>query len=367
MKNNAVLILRKLDHKNQAATSWERKALDMIDDTLKAEEFIKNLHEEIEKADCLHCNAQPFCRYYLAFAYLNIEKVDDATRMAMEAIEGFHMRGLDWNQAMAYWLLGLIHLQKGSSNLAQRSLERALSILNPMVRDLKTESDYKKASECEKYIGQIHEELNEARLAPIHHIDQPPASDSTTNTVTPSSVYAASDDIFHAPKGYILIPWIPIYEDVQAGANGLIWVDPPNREKTELHQVFLQGKQCNIYPNHMGSCRITINSERHYAWAKVRGHSMEQATPTSIQEDDYVLFYKTNSSDIDNIVIVAQFIPDPNADSYMVKQFDRKDNMLLSQTSLTGKEYEPITFNPNRHRIIGIVVAVAKPTPADKH
>lgn len=362
MKNNIALILNKLNHKNQAATSWEHKALDMIDDALKAEGFIQDLSDEIDKADCLHCNAQPFCRFYLAFAYLNIKKVSNAMQMVSEAIEGFHIRGLDWNQAMSRWLLGLIHLQEGNCYLAQRSLEHALSILTPMVKDLKTESNYNKASECELYIEQIREDLNEAFHVPINHRGQILAPASAEKPVTAQSVPTISENITSAPEGYILIPWIPIYEDVQAGANGIIWVDHPTREKTELHQVILQGKQCAIYPTHMGSRRIVINSERQYAWAKVRGRSMEQATPTPIQEGDYVLFYKTDTVVIDSIVVVAQFVSGPNDDSYMVKRFDLEDHMLLSQTRLTGKEYEPIPFKPNRHRVVGIVVAVAKPT-----
>jgi hypothetical protein len=364
MKNNFVAILRRLDHKNQATLSWERRSLDMIDDRLKAIEFIQDLSDEIKKADCLHCNAQPFCRFYLAFAYLNIEKVGDATHLATEAIEGFHMRGLNWNQAMTLWFLGLIQLQEENKNLSLRSLELALSILTPMVRDLKAESNYKKAFECEICIEQIHNDLNEAHLIPLPNINHTTMQVIKTDPVSTSYISTTSDNITAAPEGYIQIPWLPIYEDVEAGTNGIIWIDSPNHEKTELHQVFLQGKQCNVYPAHMGSRRVVINNERQYAWAKVHGHSMEQATPTSIREDDYVLFYKTNTADIDHIVIVAQFLPGPNDESYMVKRFDLEDNMLLSQTSLTGKEYESIPFNSKRHRIVGIVVAVAKPIPS---
>jgi hypothetical protein len=88
---------------------------------------------------------------------------------------------------------------------------------------------------------------------------------------------------------------------------------------------------------------------------------MNAAGPTPIQENDYVLFYRSGWPEQDEIVIVSQSDSEgaPASLSYRVKQYSRAERQLESRTTLHGAEYEPVDITEN-HRCLGVVIAVAK-------
>jgi len=300
-----------------------------------------------KQTHCYDCEDEGECLILSGIAYLDLHKIDEAISAIEDA--NLHFRGRDdtWNSIIGLDLLGIAYEMGGKRHTALIEYQQAQQQLKIYSR-----------IHAHDYSGKslpLENELKDRLENPIPVSPSIPAPLPFTTPDPDTAQENAANS-----EGYLSIPWIPIYEDVQAGANGLIWIDPPKREKTELHQVFLQGNQCSIHPIHKGDHRIVITSERQYAWAKVRGHSMEEATLTPICENDYVLFYRANSADNDSIVVVAQHGSGAD-DSCMVKRIDLDNKLLFSQTNRKGAEYEPIPFHPDRHQIVGVVVAVAKP------
>ena len=358
MRLDAYLILKAIENRDLTTEALQARAGTVFTGKLPAHNFIDDLKNEMKSADCLHCGAQPFCRLYMALMYYKLGILVDAKNFTEEAILAFRIAAINWNEALSYWLMGILFLEEHENSLAERMLERALEVFHPKIHELQQESDYTQANLGKNCVAHIEQTLAEARIPYITptKITIPSPAPLPAPAPTPRI-----DVLTPVAEGYIVLPWIPIFEDIQAGANGLIWIDPPNREKTELHQVVLQGTPCSIHPIHKGDHRVVINSERRYAWARVRGHSMEEATPTPICENDYVLFYRADSADNDSIVVVAQRGSGAD-DSCIVKRIDLDNELLFSQTNRKGEEYEPIPFNTERHLIAGVVVAIAKPT-----
>ncbi len=352
MRLDAYLILEAVENCDLTTKALQARAGTVFTGNLPAQNFIDDLKNEMKSADCLHCGAQPYCRLLIALMYYKLEILADAKDFTNQAILAFRTAAINWNEALSYWLMGILFLEEHENSLAERMLERALEVFHPKIHELQQESNYTQSNLGKKCVAHIEQALAEARIpyiTPTKNKIVVPLPAPQVNIMTPIS------------EGYIVLPWIPIYEDIQAGANGLIWIDPPMREKTELHQVSLQGKQCSIHPIHKGDHRVVINSKWQYAWARVRGHSMEETAPTPICENDYVLFYRADSADNDSIVVVAQHGSGAD-DSCIVKRIDLDNKLLFSQTNWKGNEYEPIPFDPERHLIVGVVVAVAKPT-----
>lgn len=345
MRLDARNILNTIMPQDATTRTLQAKAVATLTEGVSIKEFIDTLEDEMRSADCLHCGAQPYCRLYTALMYYSLGNVARAKDLTEQAILAFRIIALSWNEALSYWLMGILHLEDHEHALAERSLERALEVLQFKIHELQIESNYNEANlgkECAALIKQALMEAHTSYTSPLQY------KASETQLAQEST-----------PAGYLIIPWLPIYEGVQAGAKSPIWIDTPYQEKTELYQVILQGIRCNILSVHKWDRRISMDSQKQYAWAKVRGHSMEKAVPTPINEDDYVLFYRADQAVSASIVVVAQ---QEGADvSHIVKQVDPDRRLLLSNTARKGAEYEPIPLDPERHRIVGIVLAVAKP------
>lgn len=94
-----------------------------------------------------------------------------------------------------------------------------------------------------------------------------------------------------------------------------------------------------------------------YGWVKALSDNMNSSKPIPISENDFVLFY--DSADADNNDIVIAFCSDGSgAQNLVVKRYSKTNQVLISEASTPV--YAPIPIDGNV-RIIGVVIAVAKP------
>ncbi|MCL4530521.1 MAG: hypothetical protein M1282_14040, partial [Chloroflexi bacterium] len=128
-------------------------------------------------------------------------------------------------------------------------------------------------------------------------------------------------------------------------------------------KVEIEGKACSLHiikKTSAGDRQITVQSNGDlYGWAPVIGKSMN-AWDTPLNEGDYVLIYKTSVASHGDFVIAA------NRDSSgemapIVKRFDAENYVLLSKSNDKSRAYPPIPMDED-HQIVGVVIAVAKPT-----
>ncbi|HSL46701.1 MAG TPA: hypothetical protein VK897_24915 [Anaerolineales bacterium] len=166
MSEDRKKIVTALQQKNILTESLALDAVRVVQGKLAPIPFIEKVTRESTNEDCLHCGGQPFCRLFLAVAYLELDALSMAKLLAGEAIEGFRIRGMNWNQALSHWLLGVILLQEGNTESAQRALKKALEMLERLLRESRLESKNKQARECKEYINLIEKSLSKiSRLA----------------------------------------------------------------------------------------------------------------------------------------------------------------------------------------------------------
>jgi SOS-response transcriptional repressor LexA len=349
-------ILHTLRDGNAAAKQKRQQITDVLNNASSSVFFIKDLEAEISRADCLYCDEQPFCRFYITFAYYKQNQSQKSKDYLEEAIEGFRIKAMEWNEAMSHWLLGEILYDEEDFSLSQRSLERATKILEPIVKEFKAKSNYKEAERCEEYIRKIQVAIDRASASytSTNQVQAQPPDSSINETSVPKYTSQNAD----GDEGYIVIPSIPIYEEVEAGQNGPAWADYFEIGDTEVHQVILQGKAYKVFSTKYNEKLITIFSNKKYAWAKIHGHSMNTCHPTPICEGDYILFHIQNQPQNNDIVVASH--PTQSGDfSYMVKRFSEPTKQLISETSDTSQSYPPLPVDQD-YQILGIVIAVAK-------
>ncbi|HLO30995.1 MAG TPA: S24 family peptidase [Anaerolineales bacterium] len=350
MKEDRLIILEALDHKNILTASLGREATGVLKKTLSPVQFIEKVTREKETEDCLHCGGQPFCAFLLALAYLELEASETARLLVDEAVKGFDLRGMNWNKAIAYWLQGIILLQEVDKDPAKRSLNKALEILFSLRAEFQTEGKYKGAEGCQKHIKEIQKTLKN-----IDRSDKPEKKTTPSRKPASSPVPVITEEPVAENEFYIAIPWIPVYKqiEVEAGLNGPVRTGQEIKQQSDLSIIYIEDKAYNIHPVRLGDKRITLSRDKQYGWVKVHGHSMKDAKPTSIQEGDYVLFYESGWPDQNEIVIVSK------ADASMVKRYLKEEQQLRSETSLKGADYDPVNITPE-YLCLGVVIAVAK-------
>jgi hypothetical protein len=161
-------------------------------------------------------------------------------------------------------------------------------------------------------------------------------------------------------KSYLALFSIPIYGAVEAGPDGELHIDHFDTY-TEVNKVILQGQVFDLH--HISRNRddreIPMMSGKTYGWLRVHGLSMN-GWGIPFDENDYVLFYRTLVAEhLDYVIASNQDLSGEMA--LIVKRFDEKNNQLLSKSKDTSKSYGPIPLDED-HQIVGIVIAVAKPT-----
>lgn len=350
MRETRRRILEALHHRNLFTESLGRDALSVLGKNLAPDQFIQKVSEESRSEDCLRCNGQPYCSLFLAVAHLERGALLEARSQIEQAIAGFWMRGSQWNQAMCQWMLGTVLLEENNDEPAKRSLQKALEILHPLLREYRSESNYRQAGECTEHIQELEKMITglsrrlKEKNAPESHVAD-----------------GSGPDAEHV--AYLAIPWIPVYAhvEVEAGLSQSSWVEQEIKQKSELAEIYIDGTCYLVHPVRQLTAHVTLSPGKQYGWVKVHGKSMDAAQPTRIDEGDYALFYESGWPNGNEIVIVSRADSPAVEDgySYMIKRYSERNQELTSETSMQGDNYRPVSIFEG-YQCMGVVVAVAK-------
>lgn len=355
MRNDALVILSAIESHDSIIEALQDKAANVYKEKLTPEKFVADIKNEMKTADCLHCGKQPYCKLFIAIVYYKQGNFTEAKKFTEDAILGFRIHAIQWNEAIAYWLMGILLLDENNRLMAKRMLEHAREILTHKILESQREGDFKKKEEIGKIcILHIEAAIQEASIPYVE----------TDPNIEQANV-ELEEPYFPEFEGYLVLPWVPVYERVEAGIKGPILTETRNPDFSEISLVTLENKWHSIHSLRFGDKRIKLTQDREYGWAKVHGHSMNRTRPVQIENGDYVLFYLSPRPNQSEIVIAAQ--PDSHGDnqySYMVKRYWHDSDELISETSLSGPEYDPLPMN-KQNKILGIVIAVAKPYSGD--
>lgn len=310
------------------------------------QEFAQRLATEIKLATHIQGDDEPFYHFLLAIAYLKLNKTDTAKNSLFHAVEAFKVRDFRLNEALSEWLFARIHLIERNRLRAQHACEAAIKTMEHLIQNRRTEAHYAQSTEYTKYLAQLEDLLKTIETAPPVEVN--------INTGNQSSV---------PDEDYIVFPWLPKYDSVRAGPDGLVWVDPPEENSTAIRTIEIDGMLFEIFSTNSSSRvqnrQITLNRNMEYGWAKVDGQSMNATQPVPIMEGDYVLFAKQWQRGREAIVIACRFLAD-SEQAFMVKKYDAREQTLVSETTDNSQDYSAIDLNED-YQILGTVIAVAKP------
>ncbi len=339
--------IKMLESKNAVLADLQIRT-SLLGSALGAKKTLEELKQNIETClEVLSKDELPFNYLFVAYCYLFFDRPRIAEKYCIMAIDNFRVCGMTWNEAMGHWFLGLIHRSERRGYLYLAELNRALSIVTPIAAEYFIQGNYQAAVKREQVKSELEAQKAFAikmGTGPLH----PPAGEKQKK-----------EERFSTNKAYLVIPWLPKYDAVRAGPNGLIWVYPPLNNSSSIHMMEIDGDLCRIYSPHTGDNRINLIDSGSYGWAKVEGQSMNASLPVPIEENDYVLFTTQWHVDVNNIVIASHHLAE-NDYIHMVKRYDSKNRTLISETTDTSEDYSPIIVE--ECQILGTVVAIAKPT-----
>lgn len=283
---------------------------------------------------CYECGNEPGCLILTGFACLASGELKSAIEKFENANQHFQNEGETLNHA-----IGLIFIGKSYENL--KNEQRAFHA-------------YEKARKIiESYLLQ-HEKHYTIREKIL------PLKAGVDEKLAELNPYTVKDKPAQPSQARLAFPWIPAYTGLQAGPNGPIWIGSlPKDGGSFVDEIILEDKPHEIYSVKSNDHIITLTSDKEYAWAKVSGNSMNDAKPTSILEDDFVLFYKSGTADHHSIVIASHAEDKSAGNQHVVKRYSQNEQAFLSETK-SPNSYPPMPIT-NHTKIIGVVIAVAKP------
>ncbi|MFZ5857132.1 MAG: S24 family peptidase [Chloroflexota bacterium] len=301
--------------------------------------------ENREQTHCLSCESESGCLILNGIVYLELGEIENAIREIESANRHFRNKNETLNQIIGLVLLGQAYEDKRKDHLALREYEQAQNVLGNYRRI--HANDYLTKAEALKDIldGKISE-LSESNFS--------------GNSSPAGSVNTNPNQAINAGKDFLALFSIPIYGTVEAGLDGTLHIDHFNIF-TIINQVELKKQLYDVYNVHgtaEADRQITITTKREHGWLRVHGLSMND-WDLPFSENDYVLFYKSQTASHHDFVIASNTDPSGEID-LMVKRFDAEKNQLVSKSKDKSKPYGPIPVD-ERHQIVGIVIAIAKP------
>lgn len=274
-----------------------------------------------------------------------------------------------WNWIVGLVILGLILETDGKKCLALREYKEACEVLSKYYLRIYRNEYLSEAQQLRSELEKKLQQLSIFRLIPLPVVPVP--LDPARPAPIPPEPLA--EDISPVPKesptptpmftderDYLALFSIPVYGTVQAGLDGKLHVDHFD-VFTIVNQIELKKQVYDVYNIHGASDsdrQVTITTKREHGWLRVAGLSMN-GWDLPLNENDYVLFYKSQVANPLDYVIASN--PDQSGEmSLIVKRLNAEKNQLLSKSKDTSKKYDPIPVDAE-HRIMGIVLAVAKP------
>jgi tetratricopeptide (TPR) repeat protein len=331
-----------LEIKDPALEKLRNTILRSFNNTEEVKDILAQQHENCKQTNCFSCNKEAICLFLNGVLYFRLGENDTAIRELETANQHFRNQDEAWNSIVGRAMFGSVCEASGKHHLALREYQKALDILiNDYIRLRPTEY-VEKAS----IFKNLLQDQIECCSSP-HPKTPPPKSARSSARLT--------------------IPWLQTaqYPHVYADPKAPVLGESFERNGASVDEIILEGKPYQIYSSRHGDNLITLTSERQYLWAKVAGNSMNAAKPVPIVEGDFVLLY--NSNDANHGTIVVASLPDNSGsgDQLVVKRYSKTNRMLISETSPPDL-YAPMPAGRDT-RIIGVVIAVAKPDDGAEH
>jgi tetratricopeptide (TPR) repeat protein len=301
-------------------------------DARKMRLMIDRQCENREQTHCYSCGNEAGCLILNGIIYLALGETEIAIKEVENANQHFCNEDKSWNHIIGLSLLGNAYEESKKDHRAFREYKKAHEILTNNYLRLYANDYIENAILLEKKLQDKLDELD-------------PHSPKK-NTPQPA-------------KARLALPWMPTYTKLQESPNGPIWIeDLPQGKSAIVAKIILNESPHNVYSLKQDANLITLIKDRKYGWAKMSGDSMNRAKPLPILENDFVLFYKSDTAD-DNAIVIAAYSDNTGIDyQYVVRRYSQSIQSLVSETEPPNK-YNPMPII-DEVRIIGVVIAVAK-------
>jgi hypothetical protein len=304
-----------------------------------------NLLEKMEPED----NTPSDCREYRAFHALckscvhleNKTKPDlvSASAKAQDALRGFRSCGDSFNEGLVCRLFAIICQKQGKTIKAIAEFSRAIDVFTQGLDSYEAENDFQSKAECEK---QIHE-----CVEAIKGID---LNSSSSNSGNQTQAQKAKKQTW--PTAWIRFG---IHDFGQASQHGKYVMDDEQISEMTIGEVTINEVVHKLFSAQTGNSAITFIPGRDYRWLRVKGDSMNRATPTTIEPDDYILAELNRNVNVGDIVVASLLNPPTPAErAGLIKR-----NGGSELRSESEKDIEPIPISEVEIR--GVVLAIAKP------
>jgi tetratricopeptide (TPR) repeat protein len=303
-----------------------------IYNALNSDQGTINVVDEFTKEYQSTAEWQPFRCAFIGIAYYKLGDFKRAGQRLELAARLFRRECDNYNEAIILMADGIIHGSNEEYIRSRKALKDAKKAMDIYISSRRCEY----LDDEKKIVGHIEKLLSEV-----------------------SGSYTKTQDKFEQ-EAYIAFLGLPIYPGVQAGPNGPMLIPPVQKwDRTDIRIVDLNDKPYKLFSLAPGNQQITLNTQYKYGWAKVTGDSMNNSSPSSIMDEDYVLFYESPTAE-NNAIVVASWLDDNGIDlKLIVKRYGKNDRCLYSDTC-PPKSYKPISIKDDV-KILGVVVAVAKP------
>jgi hypothetical protein len=304
-----------------------------------------------EQTNCYSCSDDGICSVITGVAHLDLGEINTAIKKLEDGNQHFRSKDETWNSVIGLVLLGKAYEKSGNNHQTLIEYKKALHLLTENYIRVHA-NDYDKLDKARPLETELNAHLAQSfspRPSPESHIQ-------AYHFVAKPNINTVGNE-----RAYLSLFSIPIYGTVMAGEEGVVHIDPVENTSTIVDKVELEGRPYAIF-NVGGTAsrdrQITLIPQESYGWLWVRGLSMN-AWNIPLNEKDYVLFRKSQMAENNEFVIVSS--RDTSVDNRLiVKRFDELNGQFLSRSTDTSRSYAPIPMDDD-HKIVGVVIAVAKP------
>ncbi len=328
------------------------------------------------------------CHYELG----ELEQADESLNKAIMQISDLKI-----NRSIAHWLAGMIYNDSGNHpkarkeireayNLTQKQSPYSSRINNENIQHQKLRRVFDdRLLKFQDTLLYNYSEVSTKRKNTYPLQEKQEAEDKSPSVVVVNENYPVNKLTVHRPdvggeneaqkmdeeedvrqnenrtddSDFMYIQSLPVYEQkARAGNSGEIELALKPESYTEIQQVLIDNKVHNLHSLRRDTKRINITTNAKWGWMGVSGKSMNKV---NIEAGDHILFKESKDAS-DNDIVIAHYLDRETNDLLVtVKRYNKTDNLLVSETTEKGAEYEPIDIREKKASILGIVYAVAKP------
>ena len=301
--------------------------------------------ELIKKADdygedVRTCENVPFCNLLLSFAYWNRGDQPRAVKYAEDAATQYSRCGNQWNRALSLWGKAVIFRDR-SVEQAIIEYKSAHKLFNGIAKTANFKGFHERFNFSKKITARINEKINELEKRPPLPPNPPVVPNVNKKKNRPN---LSSASIVYG-----------VYDIGHASANGVYVMDDQQICEATIEEIKFDDVTYSIFNLREGA-RLRSRLERIIVGLKVAGNSMNQASPVSIEPDDFILVDVKQAPETGNIVFAGlKSPPTPAERAGIIKRY--------TSNGFESESTESIGTIPlNVAEIRGVVIAVAKCT-----